>query len=41
VAVEHTFGLGIADQLAAQTRLCFREAQEVGAAISPAFAAIG
>ena len=40
VAVEHAFGLGIADQLAAQTRLRFCEAQEVGAAISPAFAAI-
>jgi len=41
VPVEHAFGLGVADELAAQTRLCFRQAQEVGAAIAPAFAAIG
>src|SRR6516162_3020267 len=41
VAVEHAFGLSVADELAPQTRFCLRQAQEVGAAIAPAFAAIG
>jgi len=41
VPIEHAFGLGVADELAAQTQLCFRQAQQVGAAIAPPFAAIG
>src|SRR5262249_3871558 len=39
VPVEHAFGLRVTDELAAQTRLCFPQAQEVGAAIAPASAA--
>jgi hypothetical protein len=41
VAVEHAFGLGIADKLAAQTRFRLRQAQEVGTAIAPGFPTIG
>src|SRR6202030_3112587 len=41
VAVEHAFGFGIADDLAAQPRLLNRQADQVLAAIAPAFAAVG
>ena len=41
VAVEHAFGLGVADQLAAQPRLLLRQADQMLAAIAPAFAAVG
>ena len=41
MAVQHSFGLGVADKLAAQARLLLRQPYEMRAAIAPGVAAVG